>query len=129
MSMSISTLVLAAIWILLGRERAPWRGQRPDPHADAFAPASLALIFILAGAGFARGRWCVFNGAGVSAAGRQNDSKTVGQPSIVGRHSWQPFAFQMRPRSGTRQIAFATCNASPADKGRLLLVAREPSRK
>src|SRR5258705_5840639 len=46
MSMSISTLVLAAIWILLGRERAPWRGQRPDPHADAFAPASLALIFI-----------------------------------------------------------------------------------
>ena len=55
--------------------------------------------------------------------------RLVGQPSIVGRHSWQPFAFQMRPRSGTRQIAFDTCNASPADKGRLLLVAREPSRK
>src|SRR5712675_2232051 len=49
MSMSISTLVLAAIWILLGRERAPWRGQRPDPHAEAFAPATLALIFISRG--------------------------------------------------------------------------------
>src|SRR5260370_408887 len=49
MSMSISTLVLAAIWILLGRERAPWRGHRPDPHAEAFAPATLALIFISRG--------------------------------------------------------------------------------
>src|SRR5260370_42595785 len=109
MSMGISPLVLAAIWILLGRERAPWRGQRPDPHADAFAPASLALIFILAGAGFARGRWCVFNGAGVSAAGRQNGSKTRGQPIIVGRQSWQPLAFQMRATSRTRRHGLSTC--------------------
>src|SRR5712671_6271202 len=129
MSMSISTLVLAAIWILLGRERAPWRGQRPDPHAEAFAPATLALIFISRGRRVCARSVVRFKRRRGQCGGAPKRFKDCGPTEHRWRHSWQPFAFQMRPRSGTRQIAFATCNASPADKGRLLLVAREPSRK
>src|SRR5882757_1016821 len=100
-----------------------------DPHAEAFAPATLALIFISRGRRVCARSVVRFKRRRGQCGGAPKRFKDCGPTEHRWRHSWQPFAFQMRPRSGTRQIAFATCNASPADKGRLLLVAREPSRK